>query len=152
MRDGAEIIKCYRCQEAKPAEEFGWRKTAENRRDSYCRPCRAAYKRQHYLANKGRYVRQAQRRKQRLRLEQTRLLIGYFEAHPCVDCGERDPVVLEFDHLRDKRFDIGPAISQRSWRDILAEIQKCEVVCANCHRRRTSARRGTVRTVLTALS
>jgi hypothetical protein len=76
------------------------------------------------------------------------MLIGYFRAHPCVDCGERDPIVLEFDHLRDKAFTIGQALAKRSWQSILDEIKKCEVVCANCHRRRTAIRRGSVRAAL----
>jgi hypothetical protein len=66
--------------------------------------------------------------------------------HPCVDCGESDPVVLDFDHLPgfEKRFTISRAVgaSTRSWKAIHAEIEKCEVVCANCHRRRTAARGG----------
>ena len=48
-------------------------------------------------------------------------------------------MVLEFDHLRDKRFNIGAALPYRNWAELLAEIEKCEVVCANCHRRRTFA-------------
>lgn len=72
-------------------------------------------------------------------------LVEHLERHPCVDCGEPDPVVLEFDHLPEhvKRFEIGRAVvaSTRSWALILSEIDRCEVVCANCHRRR-SARRG----------
>jgi hypothetical protein len=67
-----------------------------------------------------------------------------------VDCGETDPLVLEFDHLRDKRFNIGNALPYRNWASILAEIEKCAVVCANCHRRRTARRIGSVRAVLTA--
>ena len=82
-------------------------------------------------------------------LERTRYLIEYFAAHPCIDCGETDPIVLEFDHLRDKRFDIGAALAYRNWQSILDEIEKCEVVCANCHRRRTARRRGTLRAILT---
>ena len=66
-----------------------------------------------------------------------------------MDCGQNDPVVLEFDHLRDKRFNVGSGLPYRNWESILAEIQKCEVVCANCHRRRTSRRIGAVRSVLT---
>jgi 5-methylcytosine-specific restriction endonuclease McrA len=81
-------------------------------------------------------------------LERTRWLIEYFRLNPCADCGEPDPIVLEFDHLRDKSFAIGPALSQRNWNSILDEIEKCEVVCANCHRRRTAQRRGSVRALL----
>ena|SRR5882672_3899294 len=62
----------------------------------------------------------------------------------CTDCGEYDPIVLEFDHLPgyEKRFEIARAVgsSTRSWKAIKAEIDKCEIVCANCHRRRTNQR------------
>ncbi|GAA3647205.1 hypothetical protein GCM10022202_03230 [Microbacterium marinilacus] len=63
-----------------------------------------------------------------------------------MDCGEADIVVLEFDHLpgKEKLFDIARGVggSTRSWKAIEAEIAKCEVVCANCHRRRGAARGG----------
>lgn len=72
--------------------------------------------------------------------------VEYLREHPCVDCGEADPVVLDFDHLPgfEKRFEIARAVnaSTRSWSSILTEIAKCEVVCANCHRRRTAMRGG----------
>ena len=59
----------------------------------------------------------------------------------CVGCGERDPIVLDFDH-RDPTVK-EDAVSQmarrqRPWRFIAAEIEKCDVRCANCHRRRTA--------------
>jgi hypothetical protein len=114
-----------------------------------CRVCRAAYKREHYLANKQRYVAQAAARKKALYLKHTKLLIEYFAEHPCTDCGESDPVVLEFDHLADKKFDIGSALPYRPWESILAEIAKCDVVCRNCHRRRESRRMGALRVRLT---
>ena len=114
-----------------------------------CRSCRSAYKREHYLANRQRYIDQARERKEVRRLKRTRYLIEFFSTHPCVDCGERDPVVLEFDHLRDKLFEITQALPDRSWKSILDEMDKCEVVCANCHRRRTATRRGALRAVLT---
>lgn len=141
--------KCYRCGEVKPAEAFSWRRRERGQRDSFCRPCRKAYGREHYLANRTRYIEQARVQTQKLQLERTKYLIEYFVTHPCVDCGESDPVVLEFDHLRDKAFDIGQGLARRRWAAVLAEIEKCEVVCANCHRRRTARRRGALRAMLT---
>jgi hypothetical protein len=143
--------KCYRCGEEKPAEDFAWRRKDKGQRDSHCRPCRSAYGREHYEANRQRYIDQAAASKRKLRLARTRYLIEFFKTHPCVDCGETDPVVLEFDHLRDKSFSIGPELSRKRWQSILDEIEKCEVVCANCHRRRTARRRAALRAILTGL-
>jgi hypothetical protein len=148
MRDGSPIQKCYGCGELKPAEDFAWRRKRRNQRDSFCRECRAAYKRRHYLANKERYVANARERKRRIRYERMVYLMEFFKTHPCSDCGEKDPVVLEFDHLRDKEFEISHGLPFRSWESILAEMAKCEVVCANCHRRRTARRRGFARLAL----
>jgi 5-methylcytosine-specific restriction endonuclease McrA len=142
--------KCIRCGQVKPVDGFAWRRREKGQRDSFCRPCRAAYGKEHYEANRRRYIEQAAILKRARMLERTRYLIEFFAVHPCVDCGETDPVVLEFDHLRDKKFAIGPALSQKSWNSILDEMEKCEVVCANCHRRRTARRRGALRAVLTA--
>ena len=147
-REQGGLTKCYRCGEKKPPEQFAWRRKARNQRDSFCRPCRAAYKREHYLANKRRYIAQAAARKRALALERTTYLLEYFVEHPCVDCGETDPVVLEFDHLRDKEFDIAQALPYRNWESILIEMKKCQVVCANCHRRRTAQRRRSLRASL----
>ena len=71
--------------------------------------------------------------------------MNYLEEHPCSDCGEKDVLVLEFDHLENKSFNIAAGMRYRKWDLVLAEIAKCEVVCANCHRRRTARRSGTHR-------
>jgi hypothetical protein len=152
MTDSEAFRRCGRCGGLKPLAAFAWRRKAKGQRHNYCRPCHAEYHREHYLANKQRYIAQAAAAKQALRLERTTLLIEYFEAHPCADCDESDPVVLEFDHLRDKSFDISQKIVDYSWERILAEIEKCEVVCASCHRRRTAKRRGAMRVILSAMS
>jgi hypothetical protein len=72
-------------------------------------------------------------------------LMEYLKENPCVDCGERNPVLLDFDHLPNfsKNFDIGRAVgsSGRSWKSIYKEIEICEVVCSNCHRLRTAKRK-----------
>jgi hypothetical protein len=140
--------KCGRCGRLKPIDEFAWRRKNKGQRHNYCRPCHAEYHREHYLANRQRYIDQARERKEILLLERTRFLLEYFTRHPCTDCGESDPVVLEFDHIADKTFTIGQVLPYRNWESILAEIEKCEVVCRNCHRRRESRRSGALRVIL----
>ena len=71
-----------------------------------------------------------------------RLIWEYLQYHSCVTCGETDPVVLGFDHLRDKAHDIGWLVPASCATKILAEIAKCRVLCANCHRRHTAEQRG----------
>lgn len=59
---------------------------------------------------------------------------------PCADCNIAFPYfVMDFDHVRDeKRFDISAAHKLGvTFADLLDEIEKCDVVCANCHRVRT---------------
>lgn len=62
-------------------------------------------------------------------------------ASGCVDCGEKNHIVLDFDHIRDKKYNVSRMIHDGfSWKAIVKEIKKCEVVCANCHRIRTHNR------------
>ena len=113
--------------------------------DNYCKPCRAEYHHEHYLNNRDRYIEQARRRRTALAHERYAFLIEFFKSNPCADCGESDPMVLEFDHLGDKLFNIAQGVRDRGWQVFLDEIAKCDVVCANCHRRRTAKRAGFVR-------
>ena len=137
--------ECGRCHQEKPVADFAWRRKARGQLDNYCRPCRAAYKQEHYAANRERYIAQAVARKRALITERIEFLVAFLREHPCVDCGETDPVVLEFDHLKDKEFGVGQGLRDRNWQSVLDEMAKCEVVCANCHRRRTARRGGFAR-------
>jgi len=62
---------------------------------------------------------------------------AYLLEHPCVDCGESDTVVLQFDHVRGVRRESVPSMSSHRWALVIEEIAKCEVRCANCHVRKT---------------
>src|SRR5206468_1660930 len=104
----------------------------------------------HYLANKAVYVANATRRRQTVGNQRLALIVGYLRQHPCVDCGEEDVEVLEFDHLADKEFSIARGFRDRTWEAVLREIAKCQVVCANCHRRRTARRGGFARVAIAA--
>jgi hypothetical protein len=140
--------RCSRCRETKPLGDFAWRYIERGLHDSYCRPCRSAYKKEHYKRNKDRYQAQALDYKQRIYRQRTEWLLDYFLLHPCTDCGETDPVVLEFDHSEGKDFNISSGLLNKAWSAIVEEIAKCEVVCVNCHRRRTAREQGFARLLL----
>jgi len=73
-------------------------------------------------------------------------VIDYLMMHPCVDCGETDLIVLEFDHQRDKKYNIAKLITNNcSLKRLVLEIDKCQVRCANCHRRKTAGTHGSYR-------
>ena len=106
------------------------------------------YQKQHYLKNKPVYIERARLNKIKKKTEQRALISAYKKDHPCVDCGESDPVVLDLDH-RDratKKFNISDCTSKAKWgtKSLLAEIEKCDVRCANCHRRKTHKERNSI--------
>ena len=83
--------------------------------------------------NRARYLSlQAQWRENR------RKLIEDLKNSPCTDCGKSyPPYVMDFDHKDPSQKAFGPAEIYRNLEQVLAEIEKCELVCANCHRERT---------------
>jgi hypothetical protein len=87
-------------------------------------------------------------------VEETReWLIAYLARNPCVDCGEKDIRVLEFDHLDPSTKHLPVAVLARggfSLRRVIEEVSRCDVRCANCHRRRTHLQRGWWGTTVTA--
>jgi len=80
----------------------------------------------------------ARKRNKEFRLVIQKYIWNYLLNHPCVDCAERDPIVLEFDHIKVKLMAVSKLISHGSINNIKLEIEKCEVRCANCHRRKTA--------------
>jgi hypothetical protein len=76
---------------------------------------------------------------------QKRAVVDQVKSGPCTDCGDTFPIyVMEFDHVPErgpKRWNIGAVIAQpRSMTTLLAELAKCDLVCANCHRIRAHKR------------
>lgn len=130
---------CSRCGQAKEADEFATRRT---KKQPWCKECNRAYARLYYQDNRAKLLQDINKLKTDRRLRSEQYIIEYLLCHPCLDCGENDPVVLEFDHVRGtKREIISMLVSQGyTLTTLAAEIAKCEVVCANCHRRRTAKR------------
>lgn len=102
----------------------------------------AKYAREHYERNKASMKLRARKFTAKMAKRNRQFARKYLASHPCVDCGESDPVVLEFDHVRGTKVkDVSAMMKSHSIEVIRREIAKCEVRCANCHRRATAARR-----------
>jgi hypothetical protein len=109
------------------------RKDPEAKRlQPYCRPCHTEYRREHYLANAKKYKRMVKDR-----LHETRNWLRALKATlKCEKCGENHPAALQFHHRDPKQKDfvlVQGAYGGHSKERILAEIAKCDVLCANCH-------------------
>lgn len=114
--------------------------------ESRCKRCKRKYGRQHYRQNPSYYI----EKDLKFRRANRKKAYEFLSTKGCVDCGERDPIVLDFDHMviENKEKNISDLMNQRSWENVLIEIQKCEVRCANCHRRRTAKQFGYTRYLL----
>lgn len=132
--------RCSCCRLVKPASEFHRDRTRADGLQSYCRDCNNSRAKRFHAENPDHCRERISKRAKRLRLANHVRLFRYLLKHPCVDCGEADPVVLEFDHVTTDKVANVSALLVKHWEVIVEEIAKCEVVCANCHRRRTATR------------
>ena len=138
-----DLLQCRKCGESKPWTEFPGRGKTSDRLQTWCKACFSKYKAERHQKNHEREMARI-RRNQLVQVATNRAQIAtYLETHPCVDCGQRDPIVLDFDHVRGtKLHEVSLMVANGyAWAKILEEIAKCEVRCSNCHRRVTAQRR-----------
>ena len=102
-----------------------------------------AYKRAHYEKNKAEYKRKSVVSTKALRERNRMFLKDHLQKHPCLDCGEPDIVVLDFDHVQGEKIAAVTRMANQpcGLEALQQEMDKCEIRCANCHRRRTHERR-----------
>ena len=128
---------CTYCNEERDTEnDFHWKDKGRGIRNTRCKFCQSHISKQHYTKNKKSYLDRARAREMLVTEDYRKKLAEHLFCHPCIDCGETDIRTLEFDHVRGKKLhEISKMMSLGcSWSTIEAEIAKCEVRCANCHR------------------
>jgi hypothetical protein len=132
--------KCYTCGEVKTKADFNKNKGRKDGLNSICRKCSKERSRLYYQENREHHLKQTKARTKQQRLRCQRYVFDYLSKSKCVDCGLLgDPIALEFDHQRDKKYTISYMVSNGlSIETIQEEIDKCEVRCANCHRHKTA--------------
>jgi hypothetical protein len=132
--------RCKRCERTLPLDAFNRYKDGHQ---WWCRECFKAYFRERGQV----HIRQVTAARDLRRERAHRHVLARLDGVVCADCGESDVLVLEFDHLAEKTTEVSALVAASTRIDLIdLEIAKCEVVCCNCHRRRTYLRRGTTRT------
>ena len=121
--------RCAVCKEVKPEEEFNWRWKEQGRRWGTCKACQRQQKNRYYATHRAEYNARKRIRAHHTRQAARQYVLNYLSSHPCVECGESDPQVLEFDHIHGNKH---KAISQlvldgKSGAALQAEIDKCQV-------------------------
>jgi hypothetical protein len=136
--------RCVLCHKSRELKFFNKNAARADELQSACRDCNKEKSRAYYYSNVEKHKAAVLANKQRRIKENQERIREYLLAHPCIDCGESDLIVLEFDHIKGQKLGNVCAMMQDacSWTKISAEIEKCEVRCANCHRRKTASRAG----------
>lgn len=125
---------CTKCGIEKPIEEFSFRNKAANRRQSQCKECQRKREMElYYLRYKDKNSELYRQNRRKYRSEM-RKLIQEAKSCGCAICGEKEQCCLDFHHLRDKEFVVSAGVDVSKER-LFDEIDKCVVLCANCHRK-----------------
>ena len=93
-----ETKVCTKCHLEKDLLSFSEKKTSKDGRASWCRSCFKANWEVRYYENHQHYRNSHNASRNRVRDENARRVFNYLKEHACLNCGESDPVVLEFDH------------------------------------------------------
>ena len=123
---------CPRCQKKKLLSAFG--KHLRRGHQSYCKPCKRERDREDWVKHRQHRIPERKQR-QKAASEALRKL----KKSPCADCGVSYPYyVMDFDHVRGKKdFEVSQgAFRGLSMETLMKEVEKCDVVCAKCHRER----------------
>ena len=130
---------CTKCGLVKDLSDFAWKFKDRGVKASNCKACQKVMKDAHYQRTKQVYIDRAKRVQRDVR----EFIQAYKESNPCADCSEYFPYyVMDFDHLdaSSKSGTVASLIKHGMSYRLWEEIDKCELVCSNCHRERTHTR------------
>lgn len=135
---------CTSCKKVKNKSEFSKKADRKDGLQSTCKTCNSIASKRYYAKNKTKHKKTVKDRRKRYTEECRKWIKQYLLEHPCIDCGESNPVVLEFDHVRGIKLEnvsrmIGHNFSLSSVKN---EVAKCDIRCANCHRKKTAKEQG----------
>lgn len=128
---------CSKCNTEKHETEFAFKNKSKGKLHVYCKICHKNYSKQHYSDNHKYYIDKAKKSKAAYMAAHSDFINKYKSLKGCKHCSENDPCCLDFHHTDEesKEFNISRARANKSLTNIMNEIDKCEVLCSNCHRK-----------------
>lgn len=132
-----ETKYCSGCENDLPVASFNVNNKKKDGLQTTCRECKGKVQKAWYENNKqGQILRVKQNN-----LKNRKKFYDYLCTLECESCGEKDPIVLDFDHKdkATKSYNVAEMVMKGfAWLSIMNEINKCRVLCSNCHRRKTA--------------
>ena len=122
-------MKCYKCKQDKNESEFSLDKSANRGRHGYCKECK--YK---LAKDRKRWLDAHVRKKETERRRNNKIMAIAYKGGKCVDCGyDKPPAALCFHHMCEKTKEIDDLIKMSFNDKLKKELDKCILLCHNCH-------------------
>jgi hypothetical protein len=133
--------RCCTCGEEKSDEKFHWKNKSQGVRARICASCKNSCNQHWYQANSKEQIKNSAKNSARYKAAAV-VLVNKAKNVPCADCGRKfPPVAMDFDHITGEKIAEISRLMKANIDKLRAEMAKCEVVCACCHRIRTERRR-----------
>jgi hypothetical protein len=129
-------LVCVACKKSKDETLFSFKNRKIGKRSSRCKECHKDYMKNHYEQNKITYKQRARKSNIVYKEEVSKFLTNIKLNSKCNQCGENHPATLDFHHVDDETKEFNISVPQgRSMEKIKKEIDKCIILCSNCHRK-----------------
>lgn len=141
---------CTNCKHPKDLEnDFNRKHGSPDGKQNVCRECNKKKCSNYYINNKKNHKRAVAIHKEKYKQEVHQWIVDYLTERGCSDCPEKDIRCLEFDHVRGKKSRNISTMIQNicAIETIKCEIRKCDVRCANCHRKKQPISRAGIKRV-----
>lgn len=128
--------RCGSCDRMRPLDAFNRKSRRPDGLQEVCRDCNRESSRRYYRRNRERHLAVTRARTAAQKAQSIALVARHLRDHPCTDCGVGDLRVLDFDHRPGtaKRAGVMELVRNgHSVEVVMAEIEKCDVRCRNCH-------------------
>lgn len=129
--------KCTTCQTDKELTCFNKKHTTKDGLQNICRECNKSHSKQYYQNNIIKHRKVISERQNKIRTQNT-IIVNQIRSKGCSICGEKSICCLDFHHLdpSEKEYGVAQMLGTGySLEKIKKEIDKCILVCSNCHRK-----------------